>query len=164
MAVKQTVRVHRGMENNLINEKVSRGFEKFIGVGVLIISGLFFFLFIYFAITAFNNSALNIGVIFIELTVGLIGYSLAILSIRLITGRGGKRNKYLLSNTSLLFWGTIFGVSGIIEIFLAIFYEERALDIWGIGSIVMVIVGIGTIMMGLGAYRLVKIRRKNNEL
>lgn len=147
-----------------MNEKVSRGFEKFIGAGILIISGLFFFLFIYFAITAFKNSALNLGVLFIELIVGLIGYSLAILSIRLITGRGDKRKAYLLSNTSLLIWGAIFGVAGVIEIFLAILYEEVALDIWGIGSIMMVIAGIGTIMMGLGAYRLVKIRKKKNEL
>ena len=117
------------MENEFIEEKVSRGFEKFIGVGVLIISGLFCFLFIYFAITAFKNSVLNIGVLIIELIIGFIGYSLALLSFRLITGRVNKRNKYLLSNTSLLIWGTILGV--------------------------------GTIVMGLGAYRLVKIRKKN---
>ncbi len=152
------------MENNSINEKVSRRFEKFIGAGILIISGLFFFLFIYFAITAFKNSALNIGVLFIELIVGLIGYSLAVLSIRLITGRGDKRNTHLLSNTSLLIWGTIFGVVGVIEIFIAILYQELAFEIWGNGNIEMVILGIGTIMMGLGAYRLVKIRKNKNEL
>ena len=149
------------MENEFIEEKVSRGFEKFIGVGVLIISGLFCFLFIYFAITAFKNSVLNIGVLIIELIIGFIGYSLALLSFRLITGRVNKRNKYLLSNTSLLIWGTIFGVFGIIEIFFAIFYEETASEIWGFGSIMIMILGVGTIVMGLGAYRLVKIRKKN---
>jgi len=152
------------MDDNQIEEAVARGFEKFIGVGVLIISGLFFFLFIYFAITAFKNGSLNIGILVIELIVGLIGYSLGKISLRLITGRGKKGSAHLLSNTTLLFWGTIFGVAGVIEIFLAIFYEKVAFEIFGIESIIIILLGIGTIVMGLGTYRLVKIRKNKNEL
>lgn len=151
------------MEDKQIEEATARGFEKFIGIGVLIISGLFFFLFIYFAITAIKNEALNIKVLVIESIVGLIGYSLGKISFKLITGRGQKGSAHLLSNTTLLFWGTIFGVAGIIEIFLAIFFEKAAFDIFGIESIIIVLLGIGSIVMGLGAYRLVKIRKNNNE-
>ena len=79
------------------------------------ISAMFLILFAYFAVIALVNNKINAGVLFIESLLGLIGYSLGALSLRLISGKGVKGSNKLLSNLSLMIWGTIFGVAGVIE-------------------------------------------------
>ncbi len=151
-SVGSTLEFINNMDENQIEEKVGRAFEKFIGTGIFVISVLIFCLVIFLLLITIPNNALDSDVFIIALILALIGYALGTLSIRLITGRGIKGSTYLLSNTSLLFWGTVFGVAGVIEIFLAVFNDEYNLIIPGVGSLVM----------GLGSYSLV--RRRKNEL
>lgn len=116
---------------------------------MLLLSFVFGALFLYFAVLAVVNRAYNFGVLVIELLVGLIAYSLGVFSVRLITGRGIRGGKQLLSNASLTFWGTVFGVAGTIELVLLLM--NRKLD--------MLAPGIFSIAMGLGAYQLVRTRK-----
>lgn len=142
------------MDEDETEIKAGRPLERFIGVGVFGISALFFILAVYFLIISFENNKIGLGVIVILLVFSLIGYSLGVLSIRLIMGSGRKGTKYLLSNSSLLFWGTIFGVAGIVEVFFMILHDN--LD--------LLIPAIGSLTMGLGSYKLAKKRRLKNEL
>lgn len=85
----------------------------------------------------------------IELVMALIAYSLAMFSIRLITGRGIKGSDRLLSNSALMIWGTVFGVFGIVELIQVVVSQRVEFFVPGITSIVI----------GLGAYNLARTRK-----
>ncbi|MFV2058951.1 MAG: hypothetical protein ACC707_21030, partial [Thiohalomonadales bacterium] len=109
---------------------------------------------IYFLVIAFQNNRFGFGILTFELILALLGYSLGVLSIRLITGVGRKGSTYLLSNSSLLLWGTIFGVAGFIEMFLVIFQEK----------IELLFPAVGSLIFGIGIYNLIKRRKLKNDL
>ncbi len=137
------------MDDNETEKLAPRNLEKFVGSGVLGVSGLIFFLVIYSLALSIQHENYGIHKLTIQLFLALIGYSLGVLSIRLIKGSGKKGSTYLLSNFSLLIWGTIFGVAGIIEIVLVIFQEK----------IEYLYPAVGSLVMGLGSYKLVKMRK-----
>ncbi len=135
----------------MFKSDVSRRFERFIGVGLLLLSLVFGSLFLYFAVLAVRNGVYSVGLLVIELVVVLIAYSLAMFSVRLITGRGIKGSKRLLSNTALMIWGTVFGVSGIVELILFVMNQQ----------VLYIAPAIVSIVMGLSAYNLVSCHASN---
>lgn len=136
--------------NNDNSKAAERKVEIFIGTGVLGVGALFIILFIYFLVVAIQNGKFfSLGVLALELVLGFIGYSLGIWGARLISGRGKQGSEYLLSNPSLLLWGTFLGVAGVIEIIFAISNE----------GLYLLLSGVVCVAMGLGSYNLVKRRR-----
>ena len=149
------------MENNTSKEQMPRVFGILISLVLFVISGLFLFLFIVLAYKGIENDRIDRVFIVVELIFGLISYSLAILSYRLLTNRGRKKTNYLFSNIALTIWGTIFGVAGVVEIIMGIFYKNEAAAIWGFDSSVTIIMGVISVFMGIGVLKLVKTRKQN---
>jgi hypothetical protein len=131
------------------DEKAPRHFEKFCGAGVLIISFIFIALASFSFIATLQNSKVSIGTLFFQFNLILIGIFFGNIALKLIKGLGVNKSDYLLSDFSMLIWGTVFGVAGIIELGMGV----TSADYY------YVMIGVGSIMMGLSSYGLVKKRR-----
>jgi hypothetical protein len=119
----------------------------------MLVAGCLGALCVFFCVLAIRNQSFNLSIAAFELVLALLAIKLGTLSHRLITGRGIKGGPHLMSNGTLLFWGTVFGVAGVMEVGLALFMLQLALLFPAAGSLVL----------GLGAYALVR-KRKSSEI
>ena len=110
-----------------------RAYELIVGVVLAILSTLFIVLVMYFATLMYEKNNIGIAQIIIELVFALIGYSLAGISIKLISGKKSK----LFSNNALLFWALFFGTTGFITIGFGLYMVSIQIITGGVTGIVM---------------------------